>query len=368
MIYEVILGRSLAPAAYGAYQAAIGLLVVLGVLAAIVQAATAYEVAKFGGLSSHWKARLVGAVAVVAAPPIILAMPAGTLFHLPPSALAVIGITAALWIGLGAARGVLQGNEHYIGLGSSFVAENGFRLWAVATLIRPFGMMGGLSGVTIASALALAGTAALAKPGWAVRDPLGGKEIARLAAGSIIGSWVPTAPLLALRPTWAEAPYAALTAVNLFAKGLTQIAVWFELTLYPRLVRAPAQAHTTWRFSITVAGLATLGTAFAASAVAPHLVHLVFANRYAAYVGWFELFFPAMVPISLFGLFVTRAMADQDSATILLLAVGGAAWSSLFLMFHTGFLAVLFDYAALALLLAATELRRHVAARRPAAS
>jgi O-antigen/teichoic acid export membrane protein len=351
IVYEVVLGRVLAPAPYATYQTASGLLTLLGLAASVAQAAVAYEVARRGALSTRWRTLALGGAVVLIAALGLLRAPIGHLWHMAPDLAVLTGAIAAAWLLLGVARGVAQGRERYAALGSSFVIENGARLAGTALTVGAWGVWGGFASIAFGAAAALVATAAWVPPRFVQARPLSPADAGRIAWGSALATWVPTVPLLVLRPLWPPLPFAALTAMNLFGKALVQVAAWFGLALYPRLVAEPSAAWRHWALSLLLAVGGTAAVAGGGAAVAPVLLRLIFAGRYGAQIGWFRLFFPCAVPASLFGLFVTRAMARQDGAELALLTAGGAAWTVLFLVSHAGFAAVLTDFASLALLL-----------------
>jgi O-antigen/teichoic acid export membrane protein len=233
---------------------------------------------------------------------------------------------AGLWVGLAALRGWAQGAERYALLGLSFVAEGAGRLAATLALIA-LGAPGALAAVGAGAGL---GTLPLlAARGRAA--PAGGRAPAALQAGEggglalyLAGSALSAAllalPLVALRPLLPTPAFAALAAMALLGRAEAQVGAWLAQALYPRLLHAPEEGRAVLAATLLLGGGAAVAVAALAAAFMPAVLTLAFAGRYVAYLGTFRLFVFASLPVALFTLWTTDAMARGDGRAMALLA------------------------------------------------
>ena len=128
-LLTMIAARILTPDEFGALGALLGMLVIISTIAIATQALTARRVAVVASDAEHAEvegeavrlAVLVGAAIFVAG--MVLAWPLGTLFTIPPLAVAT-GIASLGFVVVGsAAMGIAQGREEHLRLSWSFLAN-----------------------------------------------------------------------------------------------------------------------------------------------------------------------------------------------------------------------------------------------------
>lgn len=127
-LLSMVAARVLTPAEFGALGALLGLLVIISVLGISVQAVAARRVATAGGDVASVEGQIMRLAVIVGlaiiASGIVLAWPIGTIFVIPPLAVAT-GIASIGFVVFGsAALGVAQGREIHVRFSWAFIANS----------------------------------------------------------------------------------------------------------------------------------------------------------------------------------------------------------------------------------------------------
>lgn len=321
ILYEVVIGRHMAPVTYGSFETVVAALAFPAVLAGVAQLAVAREAATASLPASAWTIRILAGAGVAGLGVWLV----GTLLQgplhlrLPAHTWPLVAAITTVWVALSAARGLAQGRERYVPLGSSYVLENGVRLAVTWVLVPWIGYWGGLLAILAGAALALGSLEAWVP--WRTRlgrpNPPG--DLGIYLAGQSLGAALPALPLLLLRPHLPSLELAALAAMLLLLRAQSQVAAWLSTALYPRLIALPADSEATFAFTALLALLLGIAIAAIGSLFLHPLLDLAFRGRYLAFAPLFRISLFAGMPLALVGLWLTRALAARDLSRILLI-------------------------------------------------
>ncbi len=366
--YEVAMGRGLGPAAYADVNTVLAMAVIAGVAQGVLQLLVAGEVGRTGAVSLRWARVSLVAGASLAAMGVLLDGPARALWYLPRGAFLAMALMSALWLLLAIQRGVAQGQEDYVTLGSSVAVEAAVRLVLTLELIGPLGFWGAviaLGGGSLASSIY---TFARVRIPWRPVVPTAWVDVGFMAAGLGLAAVLPTMDLLIVKHAWPVAWVGAWTGMRLFGKGIMAIPTLVATVLYPRIVRDP-KARSEYRLwaGLLAAGLMGL-VALGASVVMPRLIRLFFAGRYLADLQGFLLYVWAVIPLGIFGLLVNEALAARDRWAVAELGAVALLYLLLLVGHHARMGDVLGDMALLGVLEVAhiVRLRRRLPLVAPA--
>ncbi len=322
VLYEVLIGRHMPPATYGAFETVVSVLAVPSVIAGVAQLAVAREAAVFALPASSWTLWALAGAGGAGVAVWILGGWLGWALHLrvPVHTWPLVGAITTAWVALSALRGLAQGRELYIPLGSSYVLENAGRLIGTWLLVPTLGYWGGLWAV-LGGALLSLGVLEFWVP-WQTRtgevSPL--VNLGLYALGTAVAASLPALPLVVLRERLPALELAAFAAMLLLIRAQAQVAAWLSTALYPRLIAFPGESDATFGLTAILAlVLALMIAAIGSLGIRPLLV-LAFRGRYLAYAPIFRLSLFTGLPLALAGLWLTRALAARDARRVLLIA------------------------------------------------
>ncbi|MCL6595284.1 MAG: hypothetical protein K6V73_03640 [Firmicutes bacterium] len=356
-VVEFLLARGLGVRAYGDMGALLALAAQLSVGQTALQLAVARQVAGTGTLLEAWW-RLARAASAALA---LVGLSAGwlldRLWRLPPGSLPFLFVVATAWFHLGVLRGVAQGVENYRLYGTSLMVENLARLALTAVLVPPMGVWGGLLAMGVGAAAA-AGWAALAVP----RPP--GREGAvpwETLAWTLLGvgmtALTPRLDLLVVKRDWNGVAAGVWAALSLFGQGFAQLPWLAATVMFPRVVRDRRRRGAYFAFGAGLSLAVLLAAAGAGWFLLPRFAAFFFAGRYDPWLGWFGPYLFAVIPVSLYGLWISYAVADDRRDLLLWLAAGIAAYGLALLAHHASMTDVMTDYLVLAFAEAAVLVR-----------
>lgn len=344
---EFLLAHILGVRSYGNMGTLLALAAQLTVGQTTLQLAVARQVAHTGRFFTAWwqLARIASGAMVLSG------LTVGWLFedlwHLPFATLPFLFLVAVAWFYLGVLRGVAQGSENYRLYGTSLMVENLVRLAVTAALVGRFGVWGGLVGLGVGAA----GTALWAS--WAVprprpdASPLPWDAVLWTLLGVGMTALTPRLDLLVVKRDWDATSAGVWAALSLFGQAFAQLPWLAATVMFPRVVRDPSQRRGYFAFSVVI----SLGVLLAAAGVGwfllPHFATFFFAGRYNPWLFVFGPYLFAIIPVSLYGLWISYAVADDRRDLLLLLAGGIALYFVALLLHHATMTDVLWDYLAL---------------------
>jgi hypothetical protein len=349
VLVEFLLARSLGVRAYGNMGTLLALAAQLSVGQTALQLAVARQVARTGTLLAAWwrLARLAATLLVVAG------LTAGWLledvWHLPTATLPFVFLVSVAWFYLGILRGIAQGQESYRLYGTSLMVENLARLALTAALVGPYGVWGGLLGMGAgAGAAALWALWAIPRP-RAVAGPLPWDALAWTLLGVAITALTPRLDLLVVKRDWDPWSAGAWAALSLFGQGFAQLPWLASTVMFPRVVRDPRRRSAYFLFSAAMSLAVLLVAATAGWYLLPRFAAFFFAGRYGPWEWVFGPYLFAIIPVALYALWVSYAVADDRRDLLLVLAGGIAAYLLALALHHATMPDVLWDYLVLAL-------------------
>lgn len=348
--YEVAMGRGLGPAAYGDINTILAMAVIAGVAQGALQLLVAGEVGRTGRVSTRWAHVAIVAGAGLIVLGLLLDRVASALWYLPREAFLAMAAISALWLLLAVLRGVAQGREDYVTLGSSIALEALVRLALTLALIGGLGFWGALMALAGGSLVSSLYTLTRVGIPWGDAVPTPWVDAGFMAGGLGLVALLPTMDLLIVKHAWPVAWVGAWTGMRLLGKGLSAIPALVATVLYPRIVRDPnaRSEYRAWAAALAGAVMGTL--ALAATLVMPELIRLFFAGRYAADLGRFRLYVWAFMPVGIFGLLVNEALAARDRWAVAELGAVALVYLIVLLIRHAAMGDVLGDMALLAIL------------------
>lgn len=344
---EFVLAHALGVTAYGNMGTLLALAAQLSVGQTTLQLAVARQVARDASLSKGWwpLARWASVMLIVSGASV------GWLFeriwHLPFATLPFLFGVSVAWFYLGILRGVAQGLENYRLYGTSLMVENLVRLAVTAALVGPLGVWGGLVGLGAgATATALWASWAIPLP-RADRAPLPWDAVAWTLLGVGMTALTPRLDLLVVKRDWDPTSAGVWAALSLFGQAFAQLPWLAATVMFPRVVRDPLQRGRYFAFGVGVSLAVLLMAATAGWFLLPRFATIFFAGRYNPWLGLFGPYLFAIIPVSLYGLWVSYAVADDRRDMLLLLAGGIALYLTVLLLHHATMGDILWDYLAL---------------------
>jgi O-antigen/teichoic acid export membrane protein len=257
-------------------------------------------------------------------------------------------LVGVAWFYLGVFRGIAQGLEAYRLYGTSLVVENVARLAVTGLAVRPWGVWGGLAGLAAgATAAAVWASVAMPRPRERSRR-IPWASLGWTALGVGLTALTPRLDLLVVKHAWPAVQAGAWGALSLFGQGFSQLPWLASTVMFPRVVRDAGRRAAYFRisagFSAGVLGLAAcLGWFFV-----PRFASFFFANRYRRWQFLFGPYLFAVIPVALYALWISYAVAQDRRHLLLLLAGGVAVYLIALLLHHATMADVLWDYLALA--------------------
>jgi hypothetical protein len=348
VIVEFLLAHALGITAYGNMGTLLALAAQLSVGQTALQLAVARQVARSGTLLTAWW-RLAGLAAIVL---VAAGLSAGWLleniWHLPLATLPFVFLVSVAWFYLGILRGIAQGMESYRLYGTSLMVENLVRLAVTAVLIGPYGVWGGLIGMgTGAGAAAVWALRAIPRP-RAAAGRLPWDALAWTLLGVAVTALTPRLDLLVLKRDWDPWSAGVWAALSLFGQGFAQLPWLAGTVMFPRVVRDPRRRKTYFLFGAVVSVSVLLLAATVGWFLLPRFTAFFFADRYRPWQWVFGPYLFAIIPVALYGLWVSYAVADDRRDLLLLLAAGIVAYLLALSLHHMTMPDVLWDYLVLA--------------------
>ena len=343
---QLTASRSLEAAPFGALGALLGLGVVGSVPMLALQAVATRHVALVrhdaDALAAETtrllRAGLLVSVAV-AVVGVVLAPAVAAFLHVGTLDAAAMALGVAPLALVGAAQGVLQGEERFGRLAAAFVGVAALRVGgAVLPLLAGSGVLGALTGTAVGAVLAAAGLSVALRPrsGAAPAGAADGfwSEL-RLAGGGMLGLLVLGAlDLLMARHLLAGEASGRYAAGALVARACFWAPQFVAVLVLPRL--AAGHRHVALRAAAVVAGLGVLATTVAA-VVPAALVTLVFGPEYAALVHRLGLFALAGSLLALVQLLLYSGIATGGGRVAGLVWVAVGVETAVLLLLRPGF-------------------------------
>jgi hypothetical protein len=118
--------------------------------------------------------------------------------------------------------------------------------------------------------------------------------------------------------------------------------------MFPRVVRDPRRRKTYFLFGAVVSVSVLLLAATVGWFLLPRFTAFFFADRYRPWQWVFGPYLFAIIPVALYGLWVSYAVADDRRDLLLLLAAGIVAYLLALSLHHMTMPDVLWDYLVLA--------------------
>jgi O-antigen/teichoic acid export membrane protein len=356
-VIEFLLARRLGVRAYGNMGALLALAAQLSVGQTTLQLAVARQVARTGTLCVAWWRLAHGAGAALAALGVSGGWLLDRLWHLPAGSLPFIFLVATAWFHLGVLRGVAQGLENYRLYGTSLMVENLVRLAATALLVGPLGVWGGLAAIGAgAVSAALWAQAAIARPP-ADAAPLPWRALAWTLLGVGMTALTPRLDLLVVKRDWDAVAAGVWAALSLFGQGFNQLPWLAATVMFPRVVRDRVRRRAYFGFGAALSLAVLLAAAGLGWFAIPRFAAFFFAGRYDPWLGWFGPYLFAVIPVALYGLWISYAVADDRRDLLLFLAAGIGAYALALLVHHRTMPDILVDYLVLAVVEAAVLVR-----------
>lgn len=167
-LFHVFMSRALGPTGYGGLNALLGLLVIMTVPSTTIQMGLSTLVARrmatqegsfVASVLRRWLAPLLSSALLLFLASVVLGPWVATVLKIDsPVPVWIAGTVFVSWFALPVVRGLLQGEQHFVALGASFVTE-GFLKLGVGTLLVSVGW--GLSGAVAAVSLGSLGALAV---------------------------------------------------------------------------------------------------------------------------------------------------------------------------------------------------------------
>jgi hypothetical protein len=344
---ELAIARLLDPPAYADMSTLVALAAQLAIGQTVLQLAAARQSATAEPSRSWPRLALVAGVAV-ALLGLILGRWLNLFWRLPPFTLPFLCLTAVPWFQLGVLRGGTQGSERYRPFGGSLAVENVVRLALTAGLVPFLGVWGGLAGL---AGGALVGMIWLGRRAPAFRGPpmpIPWRVLAWTSVGVAATAATPRLDLLVVKHAWPTGAAAAWAALSLFGQGFAQLPWLASTVIFPRVVRERSQRRLYFHLSAAMAAGVLVLAALAGLVAAPAAAHVLFAGRYDAWASVFPVYLWAVVPVALYGMWLSYAIARQRPDGLGFLAAGVAAYLGLLIVHHARMADIMQDYLLLA--------------------
>jgi len=347
-LIEFLLAHALSVRAYGNMATLLALAAQLSVGQTAVQLAVARDTARRGAMAaSWWRFALLASVGLSC-----VGLTAGWwlegIWRLPSGTLPFVFLVAVAWFYLGVFRGIAQGLEQYRLFGVSLLVENALRLGVTAVLIGPLGVWGGLIGLAVGAA----GTAVWAT--WAVnpprqRDaPIPWDALAWTAFGVGLTALTPRLDMLVVKHAWNATQAGVWAALSLFGQAFAQLPWLAATVMFPKVVRDHRARYTYFRFSVALSLGVLLLAAVLGYFLVPHFARFFFAGRYNDWLYLFGPYLFAIIPVSLYALWISFAVANDARHRLVVLAGGLVLYLFALLLHHHTMDDVLWDYLTLA--------------------
>ncbi len=347
-LIEFLLAHGLSIRAYGNMATLLALAAQLSVGQTTLQLAVARETAKRGALAGSWWQFALMASAALGIIGLTAGWFMGGIWHLPVGTLPFVFLVAVAWFYLGVFRGIAQGLENYRLYGISLLVENSIRLVVTAVLIGPFGVWRGLVGLAVGAAgtaIWAAGTVRRPRPR---RAPIPWTVLGWTAFGVGLTALTPRLDMLIVKHAWTATEAGVWAALSLFGQAFAQLPWLASTVMFPKVVRDRASRLAYFRFS---AGL-SLGVLLVAATLGyfliPRFARFFFADRYNAWLFLFGPYLFAIIPVSLYALWISFAVANDHRPRLVLLAAGIALYFAALWFHHATMQDVLWDYLTLA--------------------
>jgi len=347
---EFLLAHSLGVRAYGNMGTLLALAAQLSVGQTTLQLSVARQVAATATLAlGWWRLAALASAALVAG-----GLGGGWLvrgiWHLPPFTVPFLFVVSVAWFYLGVLRGVAQGTERYRLYGTSLMVENLVRLAVTAVLVGLLGLgvWGGLVGLGAGAALAALWA------NWAIPRPRAGRAkvpweaVAWTLLGVGMTALTPRLDLLVVKRDWDPTAAGVWAALSLFGQAFAQLPWLAGTVMFAKVVRDPRRRGSYFAFSALVSVGVLLVAATIGWFAVPRFATIFFAGRYDAWLSVFGPYLFAIIPVSLYGLWVSYAVADDRRDQLLILAAGIAAYLVVLMLHHVTMADILWDYLTLA--------------------
>lgn len=349
VVVEFLLAHALDVTAYGNMGTLLALAAQLSVGQTALQLAVARQVARTGTLLTAWWGLARAAAAVLLATGLTAGWLLENVWRLPSATLPFVFVISVAWFYLGIYRGVAQGLESYRLYGTSLMVENLARLAVTAALVGPYGVWGGLVGMGVgAGATAVWAARAVPRPP-AAAGPLPWDALAWTVLGVAVTALTPRLDLLVVKRAWDPWSSGAWAALSLFGQGFAQLPWLAATVMFPRVVRDPGRRGAYFAFGAAL----SLGLLLLAAGVGfyllPRFAAFFFADRYRPWQWVFGPYLFAIIPVALYGLWVSYAVADDRRDLLLLLAAGIVLYLLALILHHATMTDVLWDYLVVAL-------------------
>lgn len=347
-LIEFLLAHGLSVRAYGNMATLLALAAQLSVGQTTLQLAVARETAKRGALAGSWWQFALAASASLAMIGLTAGWWIGGIWRLPAGTLPFVFLVAVAWFYLGVFRGIAQGLEKYRLYGISLLVENAIRLAVTAALIGPFGVWGGLVGL----AAGAGGTAIWAT--WAVdrprlrKAPIPWSALAWTAFGVGLTALTPRLDMLVVKHAWTATEAGVWAALSLFGQAFAQLPWLASTVMFPKVVRDRSGRLAYFRFSVALSAGVLLLAATIGYFLVPRFAQFFFADRYNAWLYLFGPYLFAIIPVSLYTLWISFAVANDHRPRLVVLAVGIGLYFLALWLHHTTMPDVLWDYLTLA--------------------
>lgn len=347
-LIEFLLAHALPVRAYGNMATLLALAAQLSVGQTALQLAVARDTARRGAMAASWWRFALFASTGLACVGLTVGWWLEGIWRLPSGTLPFVFLVAVAWFYLGVFRGIAQGLEQYRLFGVSLLVENALRLLVTAVLIGPLGVWGGLIGLAVGAS----GTAVWAT--WAVKPPkqrnapIPWDALAWTAFGVGLTALTPRLDMLVVKHAWNATEAGVWAALSLFGQAFAQLPWLAATVMFPKVVRDRRARYTYFRFSVALSLGVLLLAAGLGYFLVPHFARFFFAGRYNAWLYLFGPYLFAIIPVSLYALWISFAVANDARQRLVVLAGGLALYLLALQLHHRTMDDVLWDYLTLA--------------------